>query len=176
MQEIRNSYFRSHALFRGMNGDSFGRRLRKLVDDRCNGGYHQFATDIGVSLAYLQKMMDEPFVISNPSALLLRRIAHRPGERVAFLLGEEEQNDPIWVESNAAWRSWIDKTPGLDAQTVLRMRDGWRDEYAVEKREMQSTNASFRKPTRLMREADWDKRYQKQLKDNKLNDKQPTLL
>jgi len=176
MQEIRNSYFRSHALYRGMNGDGFGKRLRKLVDDRCNGGYHQFATDIGVSLMYLLKMMDEPFIISNPSALLLRRIAHRLGERVAFLLGEEEQNDPIWVESNAAWRSWIDKTPGLDAQTVLRMRDSWRDEYAIEKREKQSSNASFRKSTRLMREPDWDKRYQKVLKNDTANEKQTSLL
>jgi transcriptional regulator with XRE-family HTH domain len=138
LQAIRNSYFRTHALYRGMNGDGFGRRLRKLVDDRCNGEHLQFATDIGVSLLYLHKMMDEPFVVSNPSSLLLRRIAHRLGERVAFLLGEEEENDPIWLESHASLRSWVDKTPGLDARIVFRMRDQWRNEYAVEKRRSSS--------------------------------------
>jgi len=175
LRDIRNSYFRSQALYRGMNGDGFGRRLRKLVDDRCNGEHQQFATDIGISLLYLHKMMDEPFVISNPSALLLKRIAHRLGERVAFLLGEEEQNDPIWAESHASWRSWVGKTPGLDAQIVLRMRDEWRDEYALEKREKQTSAASFRKSTRLMREPDWDKKYQKLFKSDAKHEKQTSI-
>jgi hypothetical protein len=151
-------------------------RSPELVDDRCNGEHHQFAADIGVSLLYLHKMMDEPFIISNPSALLLKRIAHRLGEPVAFLLGEEEQNDPIWVESHASWRSWVNKTLGLDAQVVLRMRDDWRDEYAMERREKQASAASFRRSTRLMRESDWDKRYQKLLKSGAKDEKQTILL
>lgn len=176
LQEIRNQYFRTQALYRGMNGDGFGKRLRKLVDDRCNGEQKQFATDIGVSLLYLHKMMDEPFIISNPSALILRRIAHRLGERVAFLLGEEEENDPVWLDSNASLRSWVNKTPGLDAQIIFRMRDEWRDEYALDKREKQASSKSFRKSMRLMREADWDKRYQKALRAEEKNEGQPTLL
>jgi hypothetical protein len=176
LQGIRDSYFRSHAFYRGMNGDGFGRRLRKLVDDRCNGDHRQFASDICVSLVYLHKMMDEPFVISNPSALLLKRIAHRLGERIAFLLGEEEENDPIWVESNASLRSWVKKTPGLDAQIVQRMKDDWRNDYLMEKREKQASAASYRKSNRLMREADWDKKYQRVQKSGTQNDKQTSLI
>ena len=175
LEEIRSSYFRNRALYRGMTGNGFGTRLRKLLDDRCNGDQIQFATDIGVNLTYLHKMMDEPFIVSNPSALLLKRIAHRLGERVAFLLGEEEQNDPVWVESNASWHSWIEKTPGLDAQIVIRMRDDWRNEYAEEKREKQN-HASFRKSSRRMREADWDKRYQRTIKEGMSNAMQTSLL
>jgi len=129
LKTIRQFHFRSAALYRGMNGDGFGRRLRGLIDDRCNADYIQFAGDIGVSLLYLHKMMDEPFLVANPSARLLKRIAHRLGERVSFLLGEAEENDPIWLESNASWRSWIENTSGLDATVALRMRDDWRHDY-----------------------------------------------
>jgi transcriptional regulator with XRE-family HTH domain len=176
LREIKSSFFQSHALYRKMNGEGFGRRLRKLIDDRCNGGYNQFAKDIGVSLRYLHKMMDEPFIISNPSALLLRRIAHRLGERAAFLLGEQQESDPIWVESNASWQSWIDKTPSLDARVVLQLRRDWRNEYAIEKRDQQASIASFRKSTRAMRETDWDKRYQSFQESNAKSQKQPTLI
>ena len=34
LHQIRETYFRHRALYRGMNGDAFGDRLRKLVDDR----------------------------------------------------------------------------------------------------------------------------------------------
>ena len=123
LKRIRQIHFRAAALFRGVNGDGFGKRLSRLIDDRCNADYVQFASDIGVSLLYLQKMMDEPFLLSNPSARLLKRIAHRLGERVAFLLGEAEETDSVWIESNASWRSWIEETPGLDAGVALRLRD-----------------------------------------------------
>ncbi|HWY69464.1 MAG TPA: helix-turn-helix transcriptional regulator [Terriglobales bacterium] len=154
---IRKAYFRHRALYRGINSDAFGSRLRKLIDDRC-GDYEHFAADLGISLSYLHNLMEEPFAVSNPSARLLQRMALRLGERVAYLIGESEESDPVWVESNASWRSWIDKTPGLDARTALRMRDEWRQEYSTSRREEQ-TSASFRKPTLLMREPDWDKRY-----------------
>lgn len=154
---IRKSYFRHHALYRGMNGDAFGPRLRKLIDDRC-GDYEHFATDLGISLTYLHKLMEEPFAVSNPSARLLKRMALRLGERVAYLLGEAEENDPVWIDSNASWRSWIDKTPGIDARIALQIRDEWRHEYAATRREQESA-ASFRKPALIMREPDWDKSY-----------------
>jgi transcriptional regulator with XRE-family HTH domain len=175
LKTIRQSRFRTGALYHGMNGDSFGKRLRRLIDDRCNADYIQFAADIGVSLLYLHKMMDEPFLVSNPSARLLKRMAHRLGERVAFLLGEAEENDPIWIASNASWRSWIENTRGLDAGIVLRMRDDWRHAYATDRREQQSS-ASFRKSSRLMREADWDRQYQHQVQKGMANAKQGSLL
>lgn len=175
LRTIRQVRFRTSALFRGMNGDGFGKRLRRLIDDRCNADYIQFSADIGVSQMYLHKMMDEPFLVSNPSAQLLKRMAHRLGERVAFLLGEAEENDPVWTESNASWRSWIERTEGLDAAMALQIRDDWRHSYATDRREQQSC-ASFRNPTRLMREADWDKRYRQQVKKGVRNAKQPSLL
>src|SRR5439155_14869768 len=67
--EIRKMYFRHRALYRGMNGDAFGGRLRKLIDDRC-GDYEQFAQDTGISLSYLDNLMEEPFAVSNPSIKL----------------------------------------------------------------------------------------------------------
>jgi transcriptional regulator with XRE-family HTH domain len=175
LRTIRQIRFRTSALFRGMNGDGFGKRLRRLIDDRCNADYIQFSADIGVSQMYLHKLMDEPFLVSNPSAQLLKRMAHRLGERVAFLLGEAEENDPVWTESNASWRSWIEKTEGVEAATALRIRDDWRHSYATDRREQQSC-ASFRNPTRLMREADWDRRYRQQVKKGISNAKQPSLL
>jgi len=174
LKSLRQSHFRTGALYRGMNGDGFSKRLRRLIDDRCNGDYTQFATDIGVSLLYLHKMMDEPFLVSNPSARLLKRMAHRLGERVAFLLGEAEENDPIWIESNASWRSWIENTPAIDAGAALRMRDDWRHDYAADRRE--NSSASFRKRTRLMREVDWDRQYRNQVQKDITNAKQPSLL
>jgi transcriptional regulator with XRE-family HTH domain len=177
LKALRQTHFRTSALFRGMNGDGFGKRLRRLIDDRCNADYIQFSTDIGVSLHYLHKMMDEPFLVPNPSALLLKRMAHRLGERVAFLLGEAEENDPIWTESSASWRSWVEKNEGrgIDAAVALRMRDEWRHSYATGRREQQSS-ASFRKPTGRMREADWDTQYAQRVKKGIGNAKQPSLL
>ncbi len=58
---IRKSYFRHHALYRGLNGDAFGHRLRKLIDDR-SGDYEHFAADLGISLSYLHNLMEEPFL------------------------------------------------------------------------------------------------------------------
>jgi transcriptional regulator with XRE-family HTH domain len=159
-----------------MNGDAFGARLRKLIDER-GGDYDHFAADLGIGLSYLHTLMDEPFAVSNPSAQLLKRIALRLGERVAYLIGESEENDPVWVESNLSWRSWAD-TPGIDSATALRMRDQWRDEHAANRREERST-ASFRTPTRLMRKADWDKQYRQLIRKDRRaeeNGYQPSLL
>jgi transcriptional regulator with XRE-family HTH domain len=166
LKEIRQLYFRNRAFYRGLNGDAFGKRLRKLLDNRCNGNDAQFADDVGISIVYLQKLISEPFAVSNPSAKLLKRMGHRLGERVGYLLGESEESDPVWVQSHIAWRSWIDKTDGLDASLTLRIRDGWRHEYAMLRRDQVSV-ASFRKSAPLMRETDWDKRYQELKKTRK---------
>jgi transcriptional regulator with XRE-family HTH domain len=173
---IRKAYFHQQALYQKMNGDGFGPRLRKLIDDR-SGDYLQFAADLGISLAYLQSLMEDPFAISNPSATLLRRMGRLLGERVGYLMGEKEESDPVWIESNNSFRSWVDKTPGIDARIALQMRDDWRAEYAASRREVQ-TSASFRKPTPLMREADWDKRYQRSSKamENEGHGRQQQLL
>jgi transcriptional regulator with XRE-family HTH domain len=160
LKDVRQMYFRNRAFYRGLNGDGFGKRLRKLIDDRCKGNDTQFADDIGISIAYLHKLISEPFSVSNPSSLLLKRMAHRLGERIAFLLGEAEESDPVWVQSHAAWRSWIDNAEEIDASVALQMRDDWRHEYAMLRRDQQSL-VSHRRPARLMRETDWDKQYQK---------------
>src|SRR5688572_5181713 len=91
-QEIRKVYYRHQALYKGMNGDGFGSRLRRLIDERCNG-YEQFAVDLGVSLSYLHILMEEPIAVSNPSLRLLKRMAVRLGERIAFIVGESEESD-----------------------------------------------------------------------------------
>ena len=177
LKTVRQSHFRTAALFRGMNCDGFGERLRRLIDDRCNADYVQFAADIGVSELYLHKMMNEPFLVACPSAHLLKRTAHRLGERIAFLLGEAEENDAVWTEGNASWRSWVEKNEGhgIDAAIALRMRDEWRDSYAAGRREQQSS-ASFRKSTGRMREADWEKKYSQTVKKGTGNAQQPSLL
>jgi transcriptional regulator with XRE-family HTH domain len=158
LHQIRETYFRHRALYRGMNGDAFGDRLRKLVDDRC-GNYEQFAHDLGISLSYFHSLLEEPFAVSNPSARLLKRMGMRLGERVGYLIGESEETDPIWIESHASWRAWIEKTPGIEAATALRIKDEWRHEYATTRRE-RLTATSHRSSLKRMTEPDWDKRYQ----------------
>jgi len=177
LKDICHMYFRNRAFYLGLNGDQFGKRLRKLIDERCNGNDSHFADDICISLSYLHKLISEPFSVSNPSSRLLKRMAHRLGERVGYLLGEAEEADPTWIQSHAAWRSWIDNTKGLDAGIALRIRDEWRHEYAMLRRDQQNM-ASFRKPTSLMREIDWDKKYQQVRSKRKgaVNAKQAGLL
>jgi hypothetical protein len=168
LAEIRKGYFRHRALYKGMNGEGFGTRLRKLIDERCNG-YEQFASDLGISLSYLHILMDEPLAVSNPSLRLLKRMALRLGERIAYIVGESDESDPVWIESNASWRSWINQTPGLDAGIALRVRDNWRHEYANHRRE-QLTNASHRAGSKRMGETDWDRRYQECISVNGATD------
>ncbi len=177
LSSIRKAYFRHQALYRGMNGDAFGPRLRRLIDDRC-GDYAHFAADLGISLSYLHNLMEEPFAVSNPSIRLLKRMAVRLGERVSYLIGESEESDPVWIESNASCRKWIYETPGVDAGIALRTLDEWRSDYAMNRREQQSS-ASFRKPTPLMTVSDWDRRYQQRIKTHRRhtpNAKQSSLI
>lgn len=178
LQEIRKIHFSHRALYRGLNKDTFGSRLRALVNDRC-GDYGQFARDLGISLAYLHHLMEEPFSVSNPSARLLQRIAVRLNERVGFLLGETEETDPVWTESNTSWRQWIDSTNGVDARLAMEMRDEWRNVYRKSLRDRQSSTmaTSFRSSQQGMKAIDWDKEYQKRAKTlASSNAKQQTLV
>ena len=161
LSTIRHIYFRHRALYKGVNGNTFGERLRKLVDDR-RGDYQGFASDLGVSLSYIQVMMTEPFAVANPSTRLLNRMGVLLGVSVAYLIGESEQVDPIWIESNASWHSWATKAAGDEVATAVQIRDEWRQQYTSNK--TNETVASFRNVTTAMRESDWDKLYQQKIK------------
>ena len=162
-RSIRRSYFQHRALYKNLNGNSFGSRLRKLIDDR-TGDYSLFANELGVSLSYLQALMDEQFTVSNPSARLLKRMASRLCVTVGFLLGESEESDAVWIASNAALRKWVEDTPNLDAAMVFSMRDEWRHDFQLNKAAL--TTTSFRKTFPTMREVDWDLRYQSRMSLN----------
>jgi len=120
---VRKMYFRHRALYRGLNGNDFGPRLRKLLDDR-SGDYQTFADDLGINLLYLQSLMDEPFTVSNPSARLLKRMSTLLGVSVGYLLGETIETDPVLTESLATWNAWIENTPNIQAAPANRIKRG----------------------------------------------------
>src|SRR5260370_39133181 len=129
-------------------------------------------------MSSLPNLMEEPFAVSNPSIRLLKRMAVRLGERVSYLIGESEESDPVWIESNASCRKCIYETPGVDAGIALRTLDELRSDYAMNRRTQQSS-ASFRKPTPLMTVSDWDRRYQQRIKTHRRhtpNAKQSSLI
>jgi transcriptional regulator with XRE-family HTH domain len=154
---IRQVHFKLRALYKNLNGNTFGTRLRKLVTARA-GNVDRFAEDLGVGVAYVTALMEEQFAVSNPSARLLKRISSLLGVSVSYLLGESpDAADPIYVESNASFRRWIGSTPGVDGGLALSMRDEWRSEFR--ERKMEANTTSFRREDPLMKEVDWDKRY-----------------
>jgi len=161
LREIRGMHFRHRALYRGLTNITFGARLKGLIDDRCGGNYLQVAEELGISLTYLLTLMNEPFEVSNPSARLLMRLGRRLGERVAYLLGESEDVDPIWLESNSSWEEWVSSGSGIDAKLACELRGKWQDEYHLLRREHQPSSASFRSKVKLMKVRDWDQEYQK---------------
>jgi transcriptional regulator with XRE-family HTH domain len=156
---IRLVYFKHRALYKGMNGDAFGPRLKRLVDER-SGNYQQFAHELGISLSYLHTLMEEPFAVSNPSVRLLKRMAILLQERVAYLIGESEETDPIWVESNLSFRSWIADADGIDGKLAFMIRDGWRKGYFEERR------LAVKRDYRMtpMTVTDWYNRYRESAK------------
>jgi len=160
LKEIRRLHFRHRALYRGAKKDAFGDRLRRLIDDRCLTDYTQCAYDLGISLDYLHTLMDEPFSVSNPSAKLLARIARLLSTQVGYLMGEAEEADPVWIASMASWRQWIAKTTGIDAGVAHRLQDKWCDEYRTLNRARDPSVTSFRSAPQIMKEEDWDERYQ----------------
>jgi transcriptional regulator with XRE-family HTH domain len=159
-ERIRKTHFRHRALYKNMNGNSFGKRLRKLIDER-SGDYVQFADELGVRLTYLHTLMDDQFAVSNPSARLLKRMAVRLCTTVAFLIGESEEADPVWVETHESWRKWINSS-SVDAKVAVDLRDEWRHEYELNR--VEQTTASFRKSFGPLSSVDWDSRYQLRIK------------
>lgn len=162
LDEVRREYFRTRAMYRGLNGEDFGERLRALIDSRGHG-YAQFAQDLGISTSYLHSLMDESFAVSNPSIRLLKRIAHRLNERVSYLIGESEEADPIWIDSHGSWRAWIRENPEVGAAAALAIREDWDREYAILRRDHSTFSvASHRRSSpKRMETKDWDFRYQK---------------
>jgi transcriptional regulator with XRE-family HTH domain len=159
-ETIRKLHFRHRPLYKNVDGNDFGPRLRTLVDQR-SGGYQQFSDELGINLTYLQVLMDAPFTISNPSAQLLKRMSIVLSTSVGFLLGESEESDPIWINSMISWRQWADSSPVI-LKLALELKDDWREEYRIRRAE-QST-ASFRKSNEALSVADWDARYLKRKK------------
>jgi hypothetical protein len=102
--------------------------------------------------------MGEQLSVTNPSGRLLKRMATRLGTSVGYLLGEAEDSDPIWLESNAAWRQWVDSTPEVNASVALAVRDEWRHEFHLNRSEL--STVSFRKSNKALSKVDWDARYQ----------------
>jgi len=176
LRDVRRIHFRHHALYRGLHSDAFGDRLRRLIIDRCGGDYIQFADDLGISLTYLHNLIEEPFAVSNPSAKLLMRMTRLLNERVSYLLGESEDVDPAWVESDNSWRRWVDNTPGVEARLALQIRENWRHEYRTVSRAQQSSSISFRGRSKMMQESDWDKSYREKVKKEEGASRQGELL
>ncbi len=73
-------------------------------------------------------MFREPMVVSNPSAILLLRIAKLLNVTVAHLLHEPGVDDAVFVASVASWKTWVSKTDGLDAKIAWAIRENWAEE------------------------------------------------
>jgi len=161
LREIRRLYFHYRPLFKEINGENFGARLKKLVDSR-SGNYRKFAEDLGVSLSYVHVLMAEHPSVSNPSLRLLKKISVLLGENVNYLVGESERSDIVWSESSASWHAWATENPGLDAAMAIAVRDQWRGEYRETR--AQPSVASFRRVPKVMQKTDWDQLYKERVK------------
>lgn len=162
LRETRKLCVRHRAFYHGADNEGFGIRLKQLIVDRCGGDYTLCADDLGVTLECLHALMKEPLSVSNPSAVLLERIAKRLYTRVGYLLGEGEITDPIYVESNASWRTWADTSSGLDLAIGLQIRDKWCEDYRARERSRgEASVTSFRNQLKTMEVKDWDELYQK---------------
>jgi transcriptional regulator with XRE-family HTH domain len=165
-ETVRSLYFRHHGVYRSLNDGGFGERLTKLVKER-SGGYVLFSEELGISLPYLQTLMEEHLVTSNPSAQLLRRMALRLGTTVGYLLGETGETDPTWIESQASWKRWIDNNPTVPACTAVALQEEWLHEHRLAQN--QQTTASFRKSKGPVTEGDWKERYTRKIKRGNAN-------
>lgn len=148
----RKTGIKHQALHARLNGKGFGPRLRQLISDRY-GDYQKFADEIGVALHYVHALMDESIAVSNPSIRLLQRMGSILRVSVGHLIGEGEEDDPIWVESNASWNSWMrDGTP-KDGRIAIAIRDEWRANYKAAR--LEESLASSRRNVKAMRTRDW---------------------
>lgn len=158
---IQPLYFKHRALYHHLKNNGFGARLTNLVNER-SGGQILVAEELGVSLTYLHALMEEQLAVSNPSVLLLQRIAHLLGTTVGYLLGEAEESDPTWIESRASWKRWIDADSTIPATTAQAILEEWHHEYRLGQNEQ--TTTSFRKAKGPLSETDWQQRYDKRKK------------
>lgn len=153
LETIRPICFSHRALYKDLKGNSFGSRLKKLINER-SGNYIRFAEEIGISLSYLHVLLEEQFIVSNPSALLLNRMASKLCTSVGYLLGEADEADAIYVESKASWNKWIANNH-VEAIEASALWDEWVRQYHLQQNE--PSTASFRKTIRPMNESDWQK-------------------
>jgi transcriptional regulator with XRE-family HTH domain len=160
LETIRPICFGHRALYKDLKGNSFGGRLKKLIHER-SGNYLRFAEEIGISLPYLHVLMDEQFNVSNPSAVLLTRMAHKLCTSVGYLLGEIDEADPIYLESRASWSKWIANNH-VEARDASALWEEWVREHHLQQNE--PSTASFRRTIRSMNESDWQKRHENKTK------------
>jgi transcriptional regulator with XRE-family HTH domain len=157
LRAIVKLHYTHGALYSSMNGNDFGPRLKKLVDDRVRD-YRTFAEELGVSLDYVLAMMVEPLAISNPSARLLERMSILLGESVGFLLGEKDKDDALYRESKENFNAWVREAgDDVDARTANEIFDQWKTDYFA--RKVESSPVSLRNEIRAMQKADWDDRF-----------------
>jgi transcriptional regulator with XRE-family HTH domain len=83
---IQRNYFLQLPLYQHLNGHEFGDRLRHLLDKRVTN-HSDFAAKLGVARHYLDVLAHESFVVSNPSARLLKRLGVLLGVSVGYLFG-----------------------------------------------------------------------------------------
>jgi hypothetical protein len=154
LRTIVKLHYSHGALYSSMNGHDFGPRLKKLVDERIRDN-RAFAEELGVSLEYVQAMLVEPLVVTNPRALLLQRMSILLGESVGFLLGEKEKDDTVYRESKESFNAWVRESgDDVDARTANEIFDQWKIDYFAEK--VESSPVSMRNEVNAMRKADWD--------------------
>jgi len=157
LRAIVKIHYRHGALYSSMNGNDFGPRLKKLIDERSRD-YRTFAEELGVSLEYAQALMVEPLAVSNPSARLLERMSILLGESVGFLLGEKDKDDAIYRESQENFNAWARESgDDVDARTANEIFDQWKIDFFAHKAE--SSPVSLRNEVRPMQKADWDERF-----------------
>jgi hypothetical protein len=116
----------------------------------------QFADQIGIGMNGLEALFAEPLLVSNPGAILLRKMARVLNVSVGHLLGESAAEDVVYVASLASWKQWVNDTDGLDAKIAFGIREKWIEEYEL-KRDMM--NESSQKAEEPMSKADWAARY-----------------
>jgi transcriptional regulator with XRE-family HTH domain len=154
---LQNALYSSVDVNDSVDGNDFGTRLKKLVDERVRD-YKAFAEELGVSLDYVHAMMVEPVSISNPSARLLERMSIRLGESVGFLLGEKQQDDALYRESKENFNAWVrESDETVDARTAGEIFERWKSEHFAGK--VESSPISFRAEAKPVGKADWDQRF-----------------
>jgi transcriptional regulator with XRE-family HTH domain len=159
LRNVVKLHYHHSALYSSVNGNEFGPRLKRLVDERALDN-RAFAEELGVSLDYVQAMMEEPISVSNPSARLLKRMSVRLGESVGFLLGEKQQDDAVYRESKENWYAWVRESgEDVDARTATEIFDQWKGEYFA--RRVETSPISLRAEVRPMGRPDWDERFRR---------------